>query len=154
MTTPDLVVSCYIGSLNIDLDGGPRMGYELHSDTRASRAVTWRKTSVDNNWVEGSYDVTAVRGNVTEVVAVWVYGASLSDFWKRVHALADQIASPAFAITWNWGGMTEIWDCTFSDYTVETQREFVYSNTGIVRMQINRRPKVSITYADSTVYAG
>lgn len=155
MTTPDQVMTCVIAGMGLDLDGGPRLhGYELHGDTRSQRAISWRKQTVESAWVEGSYDVAAVRNNITELVAVWVYGSSQNDFWKKVYALADAIATPAFAITWTVDGMTEVWDCTFSDYTVETQREFQYAKQGVMRMNIVRRPRTTITYADATTYAG
>lgn len=155
MTTPDQVMTCVISGMAINLDGGARLtGYELHADTRSQRSITWRKQSVENSWVEGSYDVTAVRGNTTELVAVWVYGNTQNDFWQRVYALADAIASAAYTITWTIDGMTETWDCTFSDYTVETQREFQYADIGVMRMNIQRRPVTVVQYADSTTYSG
>jgi hypothetical protein len=154
MTTPDLQMTLYVGSLPANLDGGrSATGYEIHSDTRSQRAVAWRKLSVENNWVEGTYDVAAVRGNITELVAIWVYGTSTSDFWQRVYALTDQLAQATFATVWTINGMTETWDCTYSDHTIETQREFQYATMGIVRISMARRPKVNVTFADSTTYA-
>ena len=154
MTTPDLSIVLNVGSLAANLDGGrTQTGYEIHADTRSQRAVSWHKLSVDNTWVEGTYDVAAVRGNVTELLAIWVYGADVSDFWKRVYALTDQLAQASYPVVWQVGGMTETWDATYSDYTIETQREFQYATMGIVRINLARRPKVNVTYADSTTYA-
>lgn len=156
---PDLYSSCLLAGL--DLDGGRDVsGYELHGDTRATRQVQWRKQTVDNQWVEGSYDTQAVRGNIVEAVVVWVYGVDHSDFERKAQAVVDAVASPSFTMTWKSGGttaaeaVTEVWNCTFSDYTIETQREYQQANVGIVRLAINRRPKVTRTYADSTTYVG
>lgn len=154
----DLVMTCMLG--NINLDGGrDNNGYELHGDTRATMGVTWRKQSVSNPWVEGSYDVIAVRENVTEALAVWVYGtpsngpataAGNSAFRQRVNVLEALIAKPQFNIVFTVGDLTETWDCTYSDYTIETSREFQYATQGVMRMQINRRPAVLRAFADGT----
>ena len=149
----DYVQTCVLAGVN--LDGGAGVtGFELHADTKTSRSVQWRKQTVENNWVEGSYDVSAVRGNVTESLVVWVYGRDHNEFEQRVSWLTDQIAQAAFTITWTRDGMTEVWDCTYSDYIVETQREFQWARQGVVRLSIVRRPRVTRTYADTTTYAG
>jgi hypothetical protein len=159
MTSPglgplaDLVQSCTLAGVDLDA-GRDRTGFELHADTRSSRAVTWRKQSVSNAWVEGSYDVQAVRDNVTENVWVWVFGSSVSDFRKRYHWLVDQVDTPTWSLVWLQAGMTETWDCTFSDHTIETQREFQYANIGLVKINVMRRPRVVITYADGSGYTG
>lgn len=147
MTTPDLTVTAVAGGIN--LDGGQDVnGYELHADTRGTAQITWRKQSVDNPWVEGSYDVLAVRGNVTETVAVWVYGGPRGGlgnnglFRQRLIALEALVSSSSWSLVWTVGDLTENWDCTYSDYAVETQREFQYATQGIFRAQVVRRPSV------------
>lgn len=157
MTTPDLVMKCLAGPNSVDLDGGQSVnGYELHADTRGTAQTSWRKQTVDNPWVEGSYDVIAVRGNVTETVAVWVYGGSVgslgsnSVFRQRIAVLEALIASPKWSMIWTVGDLTETWDCTYSDYAVETQREFQYATQGIFRAQVVRRPSVARSFADGS----
>lgn len=149
----DMQVSCTLAG--IDLDGGRDVnGYELHADTRSQVQYTWRKQTVENTFVEGSYDVRAVRGNVTEQIAVWVYGTSPSDFERKVQVIASAIARSSFPVVWGKTGMTETWDCTYSDYTLETQREFQHATMGIVRIALQRRPRVTRVYSDATTFVG
>ena len=147
---PDLAITCTLNGVNLD-GGRERTGYEIHADTRNTMGVTWRKQTVSNPWVEGSYDVIAVRENIIEPVVVWVYGnGSNADFRQKVHFLEAAIAKPSFPITWTVGDESELWDCTYSEYSVETQREWQYATMGIVRMQIGRRPKATFTYSGTT----
>jgi hypothetical protein len=146
--TPDLAITCVLNGVNLDA-GRDVNGYEMHADTRNTMGTTWRKQSVSNPWVEGSYDVIAVRENIIEAVVVWVYGnGSNAAFRQRVNFLEQAIAQPSYSIAWTVGDESELWDCTYSDYSVETQREWQYATMGIVRMQIGRRPKATFTYPD------
>lgn len=143
------------GVIGGGVDIGNGQYYDIHPDTRATRQVTWRRQTVENTWVEGSYDTHAVRGNVTEMVAAWVYGTAPSDFRFNLENLVTYLDTPNWALRWVYpDGMQELWDCTFSDYTVETQREFLYANQGIVKMNVMRRPRVTITYSDASQFVG
>lgn len=146
----DYDLHCVMGGTVGGIDLGNGIQYDLHADTRSQRQVSWRKQTVENPWVEGSYDVQAVRGNITELVAVWVYGSDPSEFRRNVEYVAAVLASPSWPLVWTINGLTETWDCTFSDYNLETQREFQYANTGIMRMSIQRRPRVTLTYSDGS----
>jgi hypothetical protein len=137
------------------IDIGNGQTYDVHAESRDKRQITWRKQSVENPWVEGTYDTQAVRGNVTENVVVWVYGASPSDFRNNLENLVAYVDTPNWALRWVYpDGMQELWDCTFSDYSVETQREFQYANQGICRINVQRRPRVTITYSDASQFVG
>lgn len=151
----DYDIDCYFGGLSgIKVSGGYVYGYDLHADSRSQQQTSWRKQSVENNWVEGSFDVTGVRGNITELVAVWVYGTDANEYQQRKAALVAYLSQPAWTMLWQIDGMNETWDCTYSDFSEETQREFQYARQGIIRMSIMRRPRVSVVYSGGATYAG
>ena len=85
----DLDLTCRIttadGVLELeDVEGG----YELHRDALGAFKVGWRRHTVSNPWVEGSFTVGAVRENVEETLAVWVTAESGCSCTRREHGRA------------------------------------------------------------------
>ncbi len=164
MTSPftpalELISSCVVGGLDLDVGlDATGAGYVLHSDTRAQRSVQWRKQTVENNWVEGSFDISAVRANVIEPVSVWVHGSSNDDMQRRLSAVTDALAQPAFQVTWITGGTSkangtkEVWDCSYSDYSIESSGPMQVALLSLLKISLNRRPRVTRTYSDGTTY--
>lgn len=159
MSTPDLYGTCQLGGLDLNAVDVAGVGYLLHADTRNARAVQWRKQTVENNWVEGSFDVSAVRQNIIENLWVWVYGSSHDDCERKITALTNVVSQQSFNATWlestTTGTQTqEVWSCSWSEFTVETQREYHYANMALVKINLNRRPRVTRTYTDASTYVG
>lgn len=143
----DFDVQVVVNGLDVTIaDPVTGVGYTLDSTTRANRQQQWRKVTVSSPFVEGEYDVQAVRGNVTEQVSVYVRGETHEDLTQKVLALTDAIESPAFTVTWRAETMTETWDCTFAEYAINAQHEFNFATMCQVVLSIPRRPRVRYAF--------
>src|SRR5213075_2041152 len=78
----------------------PINGYELHADTRKDFQVTHRKQTTNNSWTEGDFDITSVRGDITETVAVWITGSTQFEFDARLETLEAAFNQLAYRLMW------------------------------------------------------
>lgn len=126
-------------------------GYSLHGDTFASETYTHRKVEVNSPWLEGTYAVDAVLDNTVEALVVWVSGLAPDGtyshflFRTRLNALKKCFDQISYQITRTIGDAVEAWDCEVSDYTVETQQEFLFATRGVLRVPVPRRPTATLT---------
>ena len=133
-----------------DLEDG--VHYAVHGDSFASYTQSWRRREVSNEWVEGTYPVSLVRENVTEPLAVHVYG----DTPGEERAYRDKLISTIEQYSWmlmvRIGDIADYWSCFSSDYTVETQREFIHAQRSVVRATVTRLPAKQTVDATSELY--
>jgi hypothetical protein len=114
--------------------------YRLAGDSFASESVSHRKTEVVNPYVEGSFVVNALRENITTPVSVWVTGSSRAELLAGVRALCAVFDQVAFSAQLVIDGVTQVWSCFASDYTVTAQREFLHALRARVDVQLVRAP--------------
>lgn len=119
-------------------------GYEIHKDTRSQQAVTWRKQEINSPYVEGTFTNEAVRENVVEPVAIYVRGESQFELMTRVKVITDALGQLNFDMEFTVGNAKETWHCFASEYTVETQQEFVHGLLAVVRASVPRLPTVAM----------
>lgn len=131
----------------------PDNGYELHGDSFATQSFTHRNTEISGPWIEGTYASDSVRDNTVEALVVWVDGNSPDAepshflFRTRLNALMACFDQLSYKVLRTIGDAVETWDCEVSDYTVETQQEFLTATVGVLRVQLSRRPAAPITQA-------
>jgi hypothetical protein len=137
----DLALSCLVSTPlgPLQLEGGP---YSLHAETISEVAVTWRKKTVTNPHVEGSFTVHAERENVVVPVSVWVEAATRSALRVAQQAVEDAFSQLHYTITFDVEGDTQTWQCEAADYTVDTQQAFLMAKTALVRAKVPRLPAV------------
>lgn len=121
-----------------DLEDG--LHYAIHGDSFASFQQTWRKTEINSPWIEGSYPVNAVRENVTEQLAVWVSGETAREEREYRDKLIATIEQYSYMLMVRFGDVAEYWNCFASDYSVETQKEFLWAQLSVVRANVTRLP--------------
>lgn len=131
------------GGLLLELED-PDNGYEVHADSFATSALTHRKTEVANRWIEGTYAVSTVRDNAQEALVVWVEGRTMYDYRSKMEALKTCFDQATFTVVKTIGNAVETWDCEVSDYTEESQQEFIHRTLGALRVQLNRRPHTNL----------
>lgn len=119
-------------------------GYWLHADTFNQSVGAHRNTTVANRWVEGTYAVSTVRDNTTESVVVYVRGATQGQYRARMEALKAVFDQPSFTGIKTIGSSIEQWDCMVSDYTEESQQEYIHRTMGDLRVSLQRRPQVTV----------
>lgn len=141
MSTPDIVVSCIIstgtGPLQLENESA---GYVLERSSLEEFRTSWRKHEVNNDWVEGSYVIGAVKENVTEPLAVYVTGDTVAQFRSRLNLLTAALDQLQYTVVVLEGGVSETWRCSMADYTVRTSQELRLAKMGLVTAQVPRKP--------------
>lgn len=157
MADVDLVLGLTLtaGGVATDLNAGRAVnGYELESTTRGQVSITWRKQTASSPYVDGTYTTLAVRENPEETVNVWVYGNDQSDREKKIQTLVNGFGSPSYTLAFTLESMTETWTCQPSDYSIDRRRELNFVHMALLSVKVDRFPRVTRTYADSTTFAG
>jgi hypothetical protein len=133
-----------------DLEDGDH--YAIHGESFSSYAQTWRKREVNTEWIEGSFPVSAVRENVTEPLVVYVRGNTFGE--GRIYR--DKLIAAVEQLSWmlmvRFGDVADYWQCWASDYTVETQREFLHAMLAVVRVTVSRLPAKQTVDVTSDLY--
>lgn len=134
-------------SMTISTPSGPlelaTAPYDLHPDTDAERAVSWRKKEVTNPHVEGSYTIHAERENVVVPVSIWVEHPQRKQLRAALQRLEDALSQLHYQITYRVEDDTAVWDCEVADYAVQTQQAYLHASMALVAAQIPRRPRVT-----------
>lgn len=120
-------------------------GYELHAESFAAKAVQSRKVEAEGDFVEGSYTVRAVAGNVIENVSVWVKGEDPYQLAVRIQALTDGLHQLSYRLRLTIGNMREDWVCQYSDYTIESDQNLRFSTLALVKAQVPHLPTITLT---------
>lgn len=118
-------------------------GYELEASTRNEESVTWRKRTIEAEWVEGGFTVAAVKANVVETVAVWVaHPTSPFTLEERIRALTDGFEQLRYTMRWVWGDLQELWNCQPADYRITRNGPYMAATKALVTAQVPRLPSV------------
>lgn len=132
----------------IDLEDG--LYYQLHSDSFAESAVTWRKEDINAPWIEGSYTLSAVRENTSEPVSVWVRGSTHYEFRMNCEALVAAFSQTSYLFMKRIEDLVEYWTCPSpADYSIQTQREFIHARIGVFKATVIRLPTIQIVPASA-----
>lgn len=118
-------------------------GYELHKESFNSQQVQARKVDAEGDWVEGTYTVRAVRGNVMENVAVWIEGDDPYQLAVRIQAFTDGLEQLQFRFRHTIGNLREEWVCMWSEYRIETEQAMQFATIALVRATIPRLPSIT-----------
>jgi hypothetical protein len=116
--------------------------YRLAAGTFEGEAVTHRKQTVTNSFVEGSYTVNSLRENVVTPVNIWIETASTREMKAAVAALKAAFDQISFNMTVTWDDYQETWFCEASDYTETSTRELLHSHRSRLDVQLVRQPAV------------
>lgn len=123
------------------LELNDRDAYRVEGTSFSEQSVTKRRSMAENPFLEGEYPVNAVRGNVTESLKVYVYGATHAEFHARIAALKEVFDQARFTVTKTIEGSAVVWSCYSSDYQMTTQREYVHARMGLLSVNLLRHPQ-------------
>ena len=126
--------------------------YSLEKSSFGSRSVAWRKTEVSNRWVEGAFPTSAVRENVKESVSVWVEGATHDAMDVGVQAICAVVKSLSWQAVYTVDDVAYTFSCQPSDYSIDTTQEYVFARTALVKIDVDRLPRVHIVSGTRDVY--
>lgn len=123
----------------ISLNSAP---YRLADGSFETEAVTHRKSTVTNPFLEGSYTLNSLRENIVIPVNVWVEAESMTEVKAATAALKAAFDQISFNTTVTFDDFQETWFCEASDYTVSTPKELLHSYRARVEVQLVRQPAV------------
>jgi hypothetical protein len=119
--------------------------YRVNKGTFENSAVTFRRDEVTNAFVEGKFTVNALRDNVTETLAIYVYGETTSALKTAIDALTSAASQINFYTRVTLDGSQRLWECWASDYTVNVTNEFFHNRQALVTIQLQRLPSETVT---------
>lgn len=139
---PELDFHVYMESPSgtMDLDDG--VTYDTEAGSLNERAVTWRKRSISAEWVEGTFDVAAVKENVTETVRTYVTADDPVALDFAVTRLTDGYSELRYDMRLTWGGYQEVWRCMPAAYSISSTGPLMFATKALVSAQVPRLPTV------------
>lgn len=121
--------------------------YAIEASSFGDSTVSWRKQETSNTWVEGSYVSSAVREDVTESLAVWVYGENRYEHEMLKQKLTDALGQLQYRIMLRREEAVVYWLCEPADYTVTSGHEMQHARLALVKASISRKPDVEVVVA-------
>lgn len=143
-------VSAYTGTW-LDVNNGT--SYKVSKGSFEESTTTFRREEVTSPFVEGKFTVNALRENVSEKLSIRVSGADTISVQNNVTALINAVKANQFLIQVTLGNAQQIWFCFASDYSVNTQMEYLHARQALVNVTVTRYPTVILS-TDSTVTTG
>lgn len=131
----DMLISTPSGMLS--LNTAP---YRLSGESFETSAQQHRRSEVSNPHVEGTFVINSVRDNVTTQVGVWVVTDTRALLVPAVRTLCEAFDQPQFTAQLVIDGVSQIWNCYASDYTIGSKREFIHATRARVDVQLIRDP--------------
>lgn len=124
---------------DLELNAAP---YELAGNTFETLAQSHRRIEVQNQYVEGTYVIHALRENVIEPVSFYVRGATHAEMVAALTPARDCWSQSTFQVRKEVEGVVEYWQCFASSFSVGTQREFLHATMARVDVQLEHAPGV------------
>lgn len=142
MTDPVISAEISTGATPLELNGDT---YELERGALEEIAVSWRKQTVDNTWVEGTFVINAVKENVVLPLNVWVSAETQIALRDAVTALTDALSQLSFTLAIDIDGAVTTWTCQVADYRVTQQQAFLFAKQALVQASVPAFPTPVLT---------
>lgn len=142
----DLVLSMQISTPQEWLELNDGQDLVLAKETFSEAAVSKRKTEATNPYLEGSYTVAALREEVVETVAIYVYGADHFATALKVRVVTDAFDQPEYRIIIATEGTKwEVWWCGAANYRIDSSQELLHARMAKITVEVPRHPEVQLT---------
>lgn len=152
MATGDLTMSMQVSTPYEWLELNDGQDLVLAKETFSEATVGKRKTDATNPYLEGSFTVSALREEVMETVAIYVYGISHFDMLTKVRVITDAFDQPYYRLIINieenaW----QVWQCNSANYRIDTSQELLHAKMAKVTLEVPRHPEVQLTNIEPTL---
>lgn len=118
--------------------------YRLQADSFADSSTTWRRNSVTNPFVEGTWTVNALRENVQETLSVWVKGDGVTSTLQAVEALKTAFSQLTYLLEVTFDAEMYTYHCQVADCQVLASRELRHAGIAQVVLSIPRHPAYTL----------
>jgi hypothetical protein len=119
--------------------------YKINKASFENSAVTFRRDEVTNAFIEGKFLVNALRDNVVETLAIYVYGTTSAAVKSATDAVTNAVSQVNFMVRVTLDNSQKLWECFSSDYTINVPKEFLINKQALVTVQLHRLPSETVT---------
>lgn len=142
----DLAITMQISTPNEWLELNDGTNLKLAKETFSEKSVVKRKTEAKNPYLEGSHTVSALREEVLETVAIYVYGISHYDAEVKIRVITEAFDQPEYRIIIgvednSW----KVWWCGAANYRIDTSQELLHARMAKIIIEVPRHPVEQLT---------
>lgn len=117
--------------------------YRIDPSDFGTSNTQWRRITATSPHYEGSYDIHAVRDNVTEQITITIYGQSQNHVTENILLLVDAVSQPQWRLRMTVQDHRETWVCQRADYAIIRSHVFLHNTMAQMKLSIPRHPRVS-----------
>jgi hypothetical protein len=117
--------------------------YQIGGEAMSETSVERRRIMASSPVIEGEFEIHSVRGNVTEQVPVWVYGATHAVVAANFAQLVTLFSQTTYQIRIRLNNSRETWTCFSADYSLGRGQAFSHNGRALFNAQVPRLPAVS-----------
>ena len=117
----------------------------LAKETFSEATIGKRKTEATNPYLEGSHTVAALREEVVETVAIYVYGTDHFATALKVRVITDAFDQMEYRIIFNVENAWTVWWCGSANYRIDTSQELLHAKMAKVTLEVPRHPVAQLT---------
>lgn len=146
MADKDLVLSMQVSTPSGWLELNDGTIHVLAKETFSEKTVGKRKTEAKNPYLEGSQTVSALREEVVETVAIYVYGSTHFSTATRVRIITDAFDQNEYRIIIGIeNNAWDVWWCGSANYRIDTSQELLHARMAKVTIEVPRHPVTQLT---------
>jgi hypothetical protein len=134
-----MILSCRVSTVDdwLELNEGC---YRLHPDSFADSTTSWRRSEVENPFVEGKWTVNALRDNVEENLTIWVKSDGITSTAQAVEDLKTVFSQLNYLIQVTFDNDMYTYHCQVADCTVKASHELRHNGMAQVTFAVPRHP--------------
>jgi hypothetical protein len=141
----ELTISMQVSTPEMWLELNDGLDLILAKETFSEAQVTKRKTEAINPYLEGSHTVAALREEVIETVAIYVYGTDHFATALKVHVITDAFDQPEYRIIFGVENAWTVWWCGSANYRIDSSQELLHARMAKITVEVPRHPVAQLT---------
>lgn len=146
MPDADLTISMQVSTPYEWLELNDGTNLVLAKETFSEKTVSKRKTEAVNPYLEGSHTVAALREEVVETVAIYVYGADHFATALKIQVVTAAFDQPEYRIIMGIENRQwEVWWCGSANYRIDTSQELLHARMAKITIEVPRHPVIQLT---------
>ena len=115
--------------------------FRLAADSLGETSVTLKRIEAESPFYDGTYQVHATRGNITETVVVRATGADNIDVSDKLEMLIKWFTQPSFRIRKTFGADRTTWDCYTAEYSIDRSHVMIHNRMAVAKFSVPRLPQ-------------
>lgn len=137
-------------SFNIEVSYGDRwisltdmINFKVAAGNFGQKSQQRRRIEANSPFYDGTYLIHSTLENITEEMAVMVYGESQNHVTENLLLLEELFSQPEYQVRILFGNHRETWYCTPADWSIDRSHVFMHNTMAIMTLQIPRLPRTT-----------